>query len=378
MRVALISQDFYPMRGGIARHLMQMRKKYFSKDQFSVIVPRAIGRDEDYNELPFRTYRTTFNPFSIDRSEENDLIMRVLENVKPQVILFGYVRSHPEVGLQYREKHPRTKIGLVAHAKEIFIENNVVEKNHNARGGNLGYLAEEVPFYIGVLNRVDYIFAVSSFTKRTLQEQGVDGRICVVHPCVDASITCERTEHSGTRLLSVGRLIERKGQYEVVQRLPDIRESVPDIQYTIVGDGPMKSHIMDLIDRLGLQDVVTVYDAVDDLSLRSHYSSSDIFVLPTRHIPPHDVEGFGIVFIEAGLFGLPVIGGDSGGVPDAVIDGETGFLVDLKRQALEETIVELAKDKELRKTMGLRGRKRVLRCFNEIPSNELSDLFHSK
>src|SRR3989339_1156520 len=121
--VTLITQDFYPLKGGIASYLMQMYQKYFSDQKFQVIVPNSS--ETSSQKLPFRVIKTDFFPFDYDteaRREANDNIVHLLTQNRTDVVLIGYLRSHPEVGLMYKRINPRSRLAITTHAKEIFFE----------------------------------------------------------------------------------------------------------------------------------------------------------------------------------------------------------------------------------------------------------------
>lgn len=167
-------------------------------------------------------------------------------------------------------------------------------------------------------------------------------------------------------LLSVSRLVSRKGHDTVLQAVSTLSQEFPNLRYVIVGDGPERSRLMGLAKTLGVDKRVDFVGEVDDTELARWYQNADIFVLPVRHDPgQREVEGFGIVFLEANAFGLPVVAGRSGGVPDAVIHGQTGLLVDPHN--LEKFIAALRRllmNPELRVQMGQAGRQRVLEKMN--------------
>lgn len=162
---------------------------------------------------------------------------------------------------------------------------------------------------------------------------------------------------SGLKLLTVARLVERKGHLKVLEALTQI----PEATYHIVGSGPMLGTIQAKVQELGLQDRVRITtDAADD-ALPEIYRAADIFVMPTTKTE-RDREGFGIVYLEAQVFGVPVIATRHPGVDEAVKDGEGGILIPDTPQELLTAITRL-KDSKVRSTLGARGRARVLHEF---------------
>ena len=129
-------------------------------------------------------------------------------------------------------------------------------------------------------------------------------------------------------ILSVGRLVERKGHEMLISALPRILERVPDAHCVVVGDGPLAEQIKAKAAALGLMASCTFLGSVGMDRLIQLYRSCDLFALPCRTLPDGDTEGFGLVFLEANACGLPVVAGAAGGTVEAVVDGETGLLVD--------------------------------------------------
>jgi phosphatidylinositol alpha-1,6-mannosyltransferase len=165
-------------------------------------------------------------------------------------------------------------------------------------------------------------------------------------------------ERKGFVLLTVGRIVQRKGFESVLEALKVIKDRNIDFEYRIVGGGPYKKEVLRIIDKLNLEGCVSLLGEVDETD--SSYQAADIFIMPSIELPG-DVEGFGIVFLEAGLHGLPVIASRSGGIPDAVKDGETGLLVtpgDVNEIA--GAILLLMEDSGLRMRMGQAGHGRAI------------------
>lgn len=162
------------------------------------------------------------------------------------------------------------------------------------------------------------------------------------------------------RLLTVARLVERKGHTKVLRVMVDI----PKITYTIIGDGPMHESLKKEAEELGVADRVSFLTEVTDEQLPGLYAAHDIFVMPTTK-SEQDREGFGIVYAEAGLFGLPCVATDIPGVDEVVLHEVTGMLIQDAPHALSEAIKKLAASPGLRSRMGTAARKHVLENFTE-------------
>ncbi|MFJ4683284.1 glycosyltransferase family 4 protein [Streptomyces sp. NPDC088789] len=162
-------------------------------------------------------------------------------------------------------------------------------------------------------------------------------------------------------VVCVSRLVPRKGQDTLILALPRILARQPDTALLVVGGGPYEKELHRLAAETGVSRSVVFTGAVPWSSLPAHYGAGDVFAMPSRtRRGGLDVEGLGIVYLEASATGLPVVAGDSGGAPDAVLDGETGWVV--RGGSVEETadrVVALLEDPALRRRMGERGRQWV-------------------
>ncbi len=212
-----------------------------------------------------------------------------------------------------------------------------------------------------ILRRAQHVFAnshalaseIGSFCNR---------RVEVVYPCVsdafvEASNVVRRESHEGVTLLTVGRLVERKGHMDMLE----IVRRNNDLKYVIVGDGPMRKTIEDFVDEHELADRVELLQSVPDRKLPSIYARADIFVMPT-HKSEGDREGFGIVYLEAQLFGTPVIAVSHPGVNEAVVEGVGGLLIN-SHEDLDTAVKKLVNGRELREQLGRRGQEFVKAKF---------------
>jgi phosphatidylinositol alpha-1,6-mannosyltransferase len=165
-------------------------------------------------------------------------------------------------------------------------------------------------------------------------------------------------------LLTVARLEDPyKGVDTVLRALPAIAERVPDVQYIVAGDGRLRAELELLATQLGCHDRVHFVGRVSDADLAALYRHCTAFVLMSRDRPDDGgAEGFGLVFLEANSFGKPVLGGNSGGIPDAVIEGTTGLLADPESiVSVAEQAICLLTNAEFANRLGRQGRERVLR-----------------
>jgi phosphatidylinositol alpha-1,6-mannosyltransferase len=178
-------------------------------------------------------------------------------------------------------------------------------------------------------------------------------------------------------IVCVSRLVPRKGQDVLLRALPAILAEVPEAALLIVGDGPDRKRLEAITDREGVRAAVRFTGAVPWADLPAHYDAGEVFAMPCRtRRGGLDVEGLGIVYLEASATGLPVVAGRSGGAPDAVLAGETGQVVDGRDvSAVASSLVALLRDPMAVKEMGAAGRAWVEREWTwDAAAARLSDL----
>jgi len=226
------------------------------------------------------------------------------------------------------------------------------------------------------LGRVETVVCNSRYTERTLARHfpGVV-RTRVIEPGVrpgkfgdapaDGPAIRQRwgIPATATVVLSVGRLVRRKGFERVIAQLGTLTAAGVDVYYLVCGRGPLLDTLRAQAAAQGVSERVIFAGYVGDTELASYYASADLFALPTYYAAEsRSIEGFGIVYLEAAYFGLPTVASRIGGVEDAVIDGETGILVEPDDEAaLERALFTLCADAELRRRLGENGRLRATR-----------------
>lgn len=166
-------------------------------------------------------------------------------------------------------------------------------------------------------------------------------------------------------LVTVAKLVERKGIDTVIRAMPSILEQFPTCRYFVVGDGPQRKSLRELSETLGIAANVELLGRVDDLKKNRVYEASDIFLMVSRSDASGAQEGFGISFLEANLNGLPVIGSRCGGIGEAVEDGVNGILVDpLDPSQVSAAVISLLGNPSERKRLAEGGQRRIREKFN--------------
>lgn len=235
------------------------------------------------------------------------------------------------------------------------------------------------------LPRIDHLFANSQMTRHEAVRIGVSPScISVLNPGLDYQEFCGEVDVRSVRsdynlrekfiLFSAGRLARRKGLVEFVREvLPTVVATHPETALVIVGDNPtaslthkadIRAEILAAAAQKDVSDHVELLGFVERTELVRLFHASDIFLLPAIS-RPNDVEGFGIVLIEASAAGKPVVAARLGGIPDAVADGISGILVEPEDWSeMASTILRLIRDEELRERLGQQGQERARDQFD--------------
>lgn len=239
-----------------------------------------------------------------------------------------------------------------------------------------------------VFKNADYLIANSHNTASILTESwGVPkSHVRVVHPGVDTRLFNPTERNTGVRkrlgwrdrtvVLTVGRLQKRKGHDVMIRALNEIRSVIPDVLYAIVGHGDERDYLECLAKTEGVEDHVLFHGEVDDRTMSQCYQQCDLFALPNRQVG-RDIEGFGMVLLEAQASGRPVLAGKSGGTSETMRIPETGVVVPCERpESLAEQVIELLLDQARLDAMGAAGRDWVIERFDwEALSDQASAMF---
>jgi phosphatidylinositol alpha-1,6-mannosyltransferase len=224
----------------------------------------------------------------------------------------------------------------------------------------------DVVTYLGEYFRVRLAraFSPAAVSQMVRLAPGVD--VSFFHPGAGGEAVRQRHGVPGRPVVAcVSRMVPRKGQDTLIRAWPAVRAQVSDAVLLLVGDGPYAPALRRLAGRMGVSDAVIFTGPVPWAELPSYYDAADVFAMPCRtRRAGLDVEGLGIVYLEASATGLPVIAGDSGGAPDAVLDGETGYVV-RDVPGLAARITELLTDPARARAMGEKGLAWVERDWRE-------------
>ncbi|MEV0455457.1 glycosyltransferase family 4 protein [Catellatospora methionotrophica] len=354
MRTLLVTNDFPPRPGGIQQflHNLAIRQPdgelvvysstWRDPRQFDAEQPYPVVRDRTGVLLP--TPRVARRVAELARAEGCDRVW--FGAAAPLGLLAQGLRRRAGV---------RRAVGIT-HGHEIGWAALPAARSALRRIAD----GNDVLTYLGEYQRVRLAKALGERTSLQRLAPGVDS--AMYHPDVDGAVVRDRHGLTGRPVIvCVSRLVPRKGQDTLVRALPLVRSAIPDAALLLVGGGPHRPTVQRLARELDVADHVVFTGSVPWAELPMHYAAGDVFAMPCRtRNRGLDVEGLGIVYLEASAAGLPVIAGDSGGAPDAVREGETGYVVPGRDvAALAARLVELLSDDALRAKMGAAGRSWV-------------------
>lgn len=347
----LVTNDFPPRQGGIQTFLYELIRR-LPADQVAVYASDHPGAAAFDAELPFPVRRHPTG-LLVPTPAARRRVLQARAEFGASSIWFGAAAP----------------LGLLAGPLRAAGAQRLVATTHGHEVGwallpgarqALRRIADgvDVLTYLGEYTRSRLARVVGERTELCRLTPGVD--LDTFHPDIDSQPIRERYGLVGKPVVvCVSRLVPRKGQDVLIRALPAIRERVPEARLLVVGGGKYARQLHRLVDRAGVADAVTFTGAVRYPELPAHFAAGDVFAMPcrTRRLGM-DVEGLGMVFLEASATGLPVLAGDSGGAPDAVQDGVTGEVVDgADATMVADRLAGLLADKARAQAMGRAGRQ---------------------
>jgi len=366
-RVLVVTNDFPPRVGGVQQYVWNLVTR-LPADRVSVLAPNWPGwREHDRGQA-----------FPVQRWPERflwptaDLLRRVRALVaehRADVVLFGHGFPLPMLAPDLRS-HGVPSV-VLTHGAEVWLARAPLFSSAMRRG----------------LAAVRHVTAVSEYTSCVLRALvPPEVPFSVLAPAVDPDRFSASTDGGPVRsrhrleerrvVLCVSRLVPRKGQDVLIRAAPLVRELVPDAALLIVGDGPDRPRLERLAEETPAGTVVFAGEAPDD-ELPSYYAACDLFAMPCRsRWGGLEVEGFGIVFLEAAAATKAVVCGRSGGASEAVRDQVTGMLVEGgEPKAVALAITRLLRDPDTIGRMGQAGRRRIEAEFSwEGRTRQLADI----
>jgi len=360
-RVLLVTNDYPPRRGGIQSYLEALVDHLIGDtssgvDALTVYAPKWKGA-EDYDAAAAAAgYDVVRHPTTLMLPEPAvaTRMRRLIEQRNVDTVWFGAAAP----------------LAVMAPLARTAGAQRVIASTHGHEvGWSMLPLARTALRHIG--NHTDVITYISAYTRRRFASAfGPGAALEHVPPGVDverfapnevARADLRARYRLGERpvVVCVSRLVPRKGQDMLIRALPAIRQRAPGTALVIVGGGPHRTALHRLVHSVGVAEHVVFTDGVPTEELPDHHAMADVFAMPCRTRGAGlDVEGLGIVYLEASATGVPVVAGRSGGAPETVLDGRTGLIVDgTDVGAIAAAVGDLLADPARAAAMGAAGRQ---------------------
>lgn len=345
-RTLWVSNDFPPRPGGI-EHFVAGLTDRLPPDQTRVLASRYDGDDAYDATKPYRVDRIGHRPL-LPSPRRLHTLRRAAEEHDADVVVFG--AAWPLGELAHRIDRPT--LGLT-HGHEAGM----------VRVG-LG------PVLRRMTRALDTVGVISEFTRDALEPWTADSTKVVAlppgvdvdqfHPSVDGTAVRERFGVAPDQplVVCISRLVHRKGHDTLLEAWPSVLERVPGARLLLGGEGPREGYLHRRAEALGLEATVSFVGKLAHAELPQFHAAADLFAMPCRtRLAGLDMEGLGIVYLEAQACGKAVIAGRSGGAPETVLDGESGLVVDgADAGEVADAVVSLLRDPERRIAMGKAGR----------------------
>ncbi|HVV08767.1 glycosyltransferase family 4 protein [Amycolatopsis sp.] len=354
-RTLLVTNDFPPRPGGIQNYLDSLARR-LPPDELVVYAPSWHASSGSHPEFdaaaPFEVVR---HPTSL-MLPTPDVVRRakdILRARECESVWFGAAAPLALLSQPLRAAGAR-RIVACTHGHEVGWSMLPVARQALRRIGD----TTDVVTYVSKYTRARFASAFGPMAGLEHLPSGVDTELFRPDPAARAEIRARHGLGDRPTVVCVSRLVPRKGQDMLIHAMPELRKLVPDVALLIVGGGPYRKRLSQLVTALGLESDVVLTGSVPWPELPAHYAAGDVFAMPARTRGKGlDVEGLGIVYLEASATGLPVVAGRSGGAPETVQDEVTGHVVDGRDvEQLVETLAPLLNDPARARKMGEAGR----------------------
>lgn len=323
--------DFKPLLGGVANYVHELAVQFSRRARVHVISRRVPGMEEFDQDLPYQITRIAVPTSTLGSYPFFARALREFMRQQRPDALFCPTWLPDGAAARSAIGSAEIPYFVAAHGMEVF------DNFANIRNGIRTVLTRRLRR--AVFEGARKVFPVSNYTRKAVLAEagGSEASTITVNNGVNPAIFRKLPETAGLRakykpagekiILTVTRLYPYKGVDRMLEALPAIVRAVPGVRYLIAGTGPDQERLQELATRLGLESHVSFLGAVPLATIVELYNVADLFIMLSREALP-DVEGFGLVFLEAAACGLPSLAGRSGGIPDAIEEGESGWLVD--------------------------------------------------
>jgi phosphatidylinositol alpha-1,6-mannosyltransferase len=359
-KILLVTNDFGPRTGGIETFVIGLLERI--SDHEVTVFTSQQGDTSEYDQQWFEKFGVRVirdrSKILLPSWRVSRAVKEVVASHNIEIVVFGAAAPLALMSSALRKSGVK-KIIALTHGHEV-------------------WWAKIFPFNFAIKRigkSVDHLTYLGEFTRQAISKALTDKsakEMVKIAPGIDTAHFIPQPDAMQKRkdlglqdkkiIISVGRLVHRKGQDKLIEAMPDVLRKIPNAHLLIVGEGPYKNHLEKLVNKLSLKENVTFAGRIMYDRLPSYLSAADLFAMPSRsRFFGLEVEGLGIVYLEASACGIPVLAGNSGGAPDAVLEGVTGLCVDGTNVAeIASAVIEICSDAERASHMGAAGRNWIV------------------
>ncbi|MBP6084109.1 MAG: glycosyltransferase family 4 protein [Candidatus Planktophila sp.] len=374
-KILLVTNDFGPRTGGIETFVIGLLERITGHEV--TVFTSQQGETSEYDQqwldkFGVRVIRDR-SKILLPSWRVTRAVKKVVASHNIEIVVFGAAAPLALMSSALRKSGVK-KIIALTHGHEV-------------------WWAKIFPFNLAIKRigkGVDHLTYLGEFTRQAISKALTDKsakEMVKIAPGIDTAHFIPQPDGMQKRkelglqdkkiIISVGRLVHRKGQDKLIEAMPEVLRKIPNAHLLIVGEGPYKNHLEKLVNKLSLKENITFAGRIMYDRLPSYLSAADLFAMPSRsRFFGLEVEGLGIVYLEASACGIPVLAGNSGGAPDAVLEGVTGFCVDGTNVAeIASAVIEICSDAERASHMGAAGRNWIVDQWRwDIWSKEFNEL----
>jgi len=373
-KILFVTNDFGPRAGGIESFIIGLIEH--TTDSLTTVYTSSQGDTREYDATWLSQHGVTVvrdrTKILLPTPRVRRLVSKLIRESEIDVVAFGAAAPLAFMSAAFRRAGAKRIIALT-HGHEVWWSKvfpfTLIMRRIGSTTDALTYLGE---FTRNAISRSLTPRAAAAMVKIA---PGIDTEH--FSPVDSSQLKASLGLSEKKVIVCVGRLVHRKGQDKLIESMVAIIQEVPNAHLLLVGEGPYRQYLSNLVAKLELEDYVTFIGRIQFADLPAYICVGDIFAMPSRsRFAGLEVEGLGIVYLEASACGLPVIAGASGGAPDAVIDGVTGVVVDgLDCAEIAIAAIGMLENPIQSRSMGLEGRRWVVEKWRwQIWADEFTQL----